>query len=195
MINMVRDQFGLRACANRGCGVDQAEAVKTDFKVLMAAAQEHFASHTFLLGDRACLGDFSFVGLFKAHIEPDPEPRGWIEECAPRMLGFMNNNFMASSGSENYLADDALPDSLEPLFDHMRDSYHKFLIVSKKALDAGDKWCEVDLGEGPVAMRSLKYSEISRLHIKREIESLSAGDRALVDKSLGSLGVLDAYLI
>ena len=58
-----------------------------------------------------------------------------------------------------------------------------------------DKWCEVDLGEGPVAMRSLKYSEISRLHIKREIESLSAVDRALVDKSLGSLGVLDAYLI
>ena len=195
MINMVRDQFGLRACANRGCGVDQAEAVKADFKVLMAMAQEHFASHTFLLGDRACLGDFSFVGLFKAHIEPDPEPRSWIEECAPRMLGFMNNNFMASSGSENYLADDALPDSLEPLFAHMRDSYHKFLIVSKKALDAGDKWCEVDLGEGPVAMRSLKYSEISRLHIKREIESLSAGDRALVDKSLGSLGVLDAYLI
>ena len=44
-------------------------------------------------------------------------------------------------------------------------------------------------------MRSLKYSEVSRCHIKSEIESLGTEDRAMVDKVLGPLGVLEAYLM
>ena len=44
-------------------------------------------------------------------------------------------------------------------------------------------------------MRSLKYSEISRSHIKKEIESLSSEERVKVDDVLGSMGVLEAYLI
>ena len=44
-------------------------------------------------------------------------------------------------------------------------------------------------------MRSLKYSEVSRLHIRREIENLPRQDRALVEAKLGPLGVLDAYLL
>jgi hypothetical protein len=77
----------------------------------------------------------------------------------------------------------------------MRDTYHEFLKVSRQALAAGEKWCEVDLGEGPIKMRSLKYSEVSRLHIRGEIENLSRQDRALVEAKLGPLGVLDAYLL
>ena len=34
-IVMVRDQFGLNACANRGCGPDQAAHVRKDFEQLM----------------------------------------------------------------------------------------------------------------------------------------------------------------
>jgi hypothetical protein len=44
-------------------------------------------------------------------------------------------------------------------------------------------------------MRSLKYSEVSRCHIWREIEALPANERAEVDRVLGPLGVLDAYLL
>ena len=59
----------------------------------------------------------------------------------------------------------------------------------------GEKWCEVDLGDGPVRMRSLKYSEVSRKHIRQEILSLSTKDRLSVDEALGPLGVLDAYML
>ena len=76
-----------------------------------------------------------------------------------------------------------------------QDNYHPFLKVSREALAAGEKWCEVDLGEGPVRMRSLKYSEVSRCHIAREIEQLSSADRAAVERVLGPMGVLDAYLL
>ena len=194
-ITAVRDNFGLRACANRGCGPDQAAAVKADFQSLMTHVDAHYQQHQFLLGDRASLGDFTFAGLFKAHMAADPEPRAWVEASAPRLLDAMERVFQARSDDGGYLANDELPATLEPLFEHMRHTYHQFLVVSREALAAGEKWCEIDLGEGMVRMRSLKYSEVSRAHIRNEIEGLSAADRAAVDQVLGPMGVLDAYLL
>ena len=110
------------------------------------------------------------------------------------MVDHMDRVFEARSDDRQYLADDALPDTLSPFFEHMRDTYQRFLRVSREALASGEKWCEVDLGEGPVKVRSLKYSEISRRHIKGEIESLSPQERAAVEDQLGPLGILDAYL-
>ena len=195
MIEGVRDNFGLRACANRGCGPDQAAAVRADFEALMSAVAPHYQQHAFLLGSRASLADFTFAGLFKAHIAADPEPRSWIEGCAPTMLDSMERVFIARSDDRDYLPDDSLAETLAPCFAHMRDYYHPFLRVSREALAAGEKWCEVDLGDGPVPMRSLKYSEVSRCHIKAEIEALSASERSAVDAVLGPMGVLDAYLL
>ena len=195
MIETARDQFGLRACANRGCGPDQAESVQRDFKQLMAQADVHFARHDFLLGSRASLGDFTFAGVFKAHFEHDPEPRRWLDASAPGMVEHMNRVFEARSDDRQYMADDALPETLSPFFEHMRDTYHQFLRVSREALATGEKWCQVDLGEGPVKMRSLKYSEISRCHVRSEIEALAPQERATVEDRLGPMGVLDAYLL
>lgn len=195
LIVQIRDAFGLRACANRGCGPDQAAAVRRDFEQLMRHAAAHYAEHRFLLGDRASLGDFTFAGLFKAHVEADPEPRSWIDGCAPEMVGYMNRVFETRSDHGDYLPGDALPETLAPFFQHMRETHHQFLRVSRDALEAGEKWCEVDLGEGPVPMRALKYCEISRCHVKNEIESLSPTERSAVDAALGPYGVLDAYLL
>ena len=195
MITAVRDNFGLRACANRGCGPDQAAAVKADFQALMVHVNTHYQQHRFLLGDRASLGDFTFSGLFKAHMAADPEPRSWVEASSPTLLEIMERLFQERSDSGQYLPNDALPATLDPLFEHMKQTYHQFLVVSREALAAGEKWCEVDLGDGPVSMRSLKYSEVSRCHIRNEIEALSAVDRAAVERVLGPFGVLDAYLL
>lgn len=195
MIGSIRDNFGLKACNNRGCGPDQAEALRQDFEQLMTAAEVHYRQHAFLLGGRASLGDFTFAGLFKAHIAADPEPRSWIEASAPAMLDHMDRVFDARSQQEDYLEDDALPATLDPLFEHMRTTYHRFLITSREALGAGEKWCAVDLGDGPVKMRSLKYSETSRCHIRQEILMLSKQERAAVDAQLGAKGLLDAYLL
>jgi len=41
----------------------------------------------------------------------------------------------------------------------------------------------------------LKYSEVSRCHIRDEIVRLSPNDRAAVERILGPMGVLDAYLL
>ena len=195
LIETVRDNFGLRACANRGCGPDQAAQVRQDFDALMRHAEAHFSEHSYLLGDCASLGDFTFAGLFKAHIAADPEPRSWVQASAPNLLPRMAQIFDAQSSQGDYFPGDALPETLTPLFHHMRDTYHGFLKASRLALAKGEKWCALDLGDGPVPMRALKYSEVSRCHIRAEILALSESDRAAVEHVLGPLGVLDAYLL
>jgi glutathione S-transferase len=194
LIPLMRDGFGLRACENRGCGPDQTNALRRDFDQLMQHADTHFESHPFLLGERASLGDFTFAGLFKAHFEIDPEPISWLDNCAPKLRGKMEHIFTAQCDDSRWLDDDTLPATLTPFFEHMLNGHHQFLRVSRDALAAGEKWCEVDLGDGPIRMRSLKYNEISRCHIRAEILNLSVADRKAVDAVLGPMGVLEAYL-
>jgi glutathione S-transferase len=193
-IPQVRDGFGLRACENRGCGPDQADAIRRDFDQLMRHADTHFESHPFLLGERASLGDFTFAGLFKAHFEADPEPISWLDDCAPILTGKMAQIFTARCNDNHWMDDDMLPATLTPFFEHMLNGHHQFLLASRKALAAGEKWCEVELGDGPVRMRALKYCEVSRCHIRAEIMKLTPPERKAVDAVLGPLGVLEAYL-
>ncbi|MEH6516367.1 MAG: glutathione S-transferase N-terminal domain-containing protein [Halioglobus sp.] len=195
LIPMIRDGFGLRACENRGCGPDQASAIRRDFDQLMRHTDTHFKRYPFLLGNRASLADFSFTGLFKAHFEIDPEPIRWLSDCAPDLRANMAKLFSAQSDGGEWLDDDALPDTLTPFFEHMLNGHHQYLRASRDALAVGEKWCEVDCGNGPVRMRSLKYSEISRCHIRAEIEGLSSSERKAVDAVLGPMGVLETYLL
>ena len=81
----------------------------------------------------------------------------------------MNRVFESRTDDAGYLSDDRLPETLNPFFDHMRETYHQFLRVSGEALAANEKWCEVDLGQGPVKMRSLKYSEVSDAILKMKL--------------------------
>lgn len=192
---MMRDQFGLRACKNRGCGPDQKDGMQADFARFLKLTSAHFSEHPFLLGNRASLGDFTFAGLFQAHFKEDPVPRAMLMEKAPEVDAMMDKIYHAQSGDETYLADDALPGTLTPIFAYIKEGHHRFLDVSRQALAAGEKWCEVDFGYGSAPMRSLKYSEVSRCHIREEILALSAEDRAAVDAVLGPLGVLDVYLL
>ena len=195
LIQTIRDNFGLRACGNRGCGPDQSAQVRADFDILMQYAAAHFSEQPYLLGDCASLGDFTFAGLFKAHIASDPEPRSWIEASGPSLLPRMTQIFAAESSGGGYAPRDVLPETLTPFFHHMRDTHHEFLKTSRLALAEGERWCALDLGDGPVPMRALKYCEVSRRHIRTEILDLSNSDRAAVEHVLGPLGVLDAYLL
>ena len=48
----------------------------------------------------------------------------------------MNRVFESRTDDAGYLSDDRLPETLNPFFDHMRETYHQFLRVSGEALAA-----------------------------------------------------------
>ncbi|MDZ7826960.1 MAG: hypothetical protein U5R48_14260 [Gammaproteobacteria bacterium] len=116
LIETVRDDFGLRACANWGCGPDQAAAVREDFETPDEAGGGAFRPASIPAGRSGQPGDFTFAGLFKAHVETDPEPRSWIDASAPDMIGHMRRVFDSRTDDGDYLADDRLPETLLPFF-------------------------------------------------------------------------------
>ena len=62
LIQTIRDNFGLRACGNRGCGPDQSAQVRADFDILMQYAAAHFSEQPYLLGDCRRMGANVRVG-------------------------------------------------------------------------------------------------------------------------------------
>mgnify|MGYP000510048034 CR=1 FL=1 len=194
MVLMLRDQFGLPACKRRGCGPERADFIRRDFDRLMGALQRHFARHPFLLGDRACLADFTLAGAFYAHFISDPEPRRWVDEQAPELIDAMERIWNARCGEAWWPRDDALPETLAPLVEQMTSGYHRCLTATHQALADGEKWCVPEVDGTPLKMRALKYWEVSRGHVKSEIERLSAAARKAVDEALGPTGALTVYV-
>ena len=83
---------------------------------VMRLLDEHFKTHTFILGDHPTIADFSLFGPHWAHLDRDPYPenlvtkyehlKGWIE----RMKGGFENH-----RNGQLLSDDLIPATLESI--------------------------------------------------------------------------------
>ena len=182
-------QFGSAACEVQGAGPEQSEAIRADFNRLLELLVDHFKRHDFLLGDRACLADFALVGPFKAHFLLDPEPLEWLGGHKATMEAYVNRVYAGVKSGATWLNNDALPDTLSPLFDYSRDHYQVFAFESISASVRGEKTFRLDLGDGPFVARSMRRLEKVRLHVQDELL------RAESNKSvLGESGVTDFYM-
>lgn len=191
MGDMMRDSFGLGACDIQGAGADQAEAVESDFHAIMDILKSHFEHHPFLFGDRASLADFALVGPTKAHFLQDPVPSQWLATRGNHeaLEAHVERVYSGVKDGAAYLADDALPETLLPLLEHARGTYHAFARASIAAAMKGEKMFTLDVGQGPFTARSMKRLEKARLHVRDEIVELP-----LKGSVLEGLGVLALYM-
>jgi glutathione S-transferase len=189
MGDMMRDSFGLSACDIQGAGADQAVAVESDFHVIMGLLKNHFEHYPFLLGNRACLADFALVGPVKAHFLQDPLPLGWLESHGNReaLEAHAERVYAGLEEGAEYLPDDALPETLVPLLEHARGTYHAFARASIAAAMKGDKTFTLDLGHGEFTARSMKRLEKARQHVRDELSHLSL--RGSVLEGIGALAL------
>lgn len=78
----------------------------------------HFKEYPYLLGGRACAGDFGLFGPFYAHLYLDPYPGKILRSRAPHLCQWIER--MAQSSAKpikigNWLADDVIPETLSPI--------------------------------------------------------------------------------
>lgn len=168
----MRDSFGLPVCNNTGVGPEQSASVKADFTDMLKVLGDHFANNNFLLGPRPCPADFALAGASKAHFVTDPTPLSWLGDQKQMLLDYTDRVFNADHCDGQWLENDALPQSLNNLFDYAQKTYFVFAPASIRAGLSGEKYYEYDYGYGPTKARSQKRLEKARLHVGNEISRL-----------------------
>lgn len=76
---------------------------------------EHFAEHDYLLGGRACHGDFALFGPLSAHLASDPYPRTQLLKHKFHLVDWLYRMEQTPRDTGNWLANDEIPESLIPI--------------------------------------------------------------------------------
>lgn len=182
--DLLKDSFGLFACGVQGAGIDQKDAVQSDFKLMMSQLSKHFEHHDFLLGGRPCLADFALVGTCKAHFLLDPEPKSWLGEHEAMLNAYVDRVWNGDESEMFWLEDDKIPETLAPIFEHIINNYQVFAKASIECAARGEKEFKLDLGYGEFTARAMKRLEKARLHVQDELNRVDADNTALAETGL-----------
>lgn len=103
-------------------------AIEASFTALLALMEAHFAEHPYLFGGQPSLGDYGLLGPLFAHLGRDPVPADLMKRRAPKVFRWIERMNAPDPDvpeygeyQTTYLPDDALPQTLVPLFRHMAE--------------------------------------------------------------------------
>lgn len=173
------------------------------------ALDQHFSAHDYLLGSKPCIGDFGLIGPLYAHLGRDPWPARELIGKRPNLQAWVKRMMhppRPKAGS--FLADDAIPDTLLPLFKSVFADFWPQLELTlaemqrtQAQLKPGSGWARM-LGmiDVPMAAATLRIGArpFSVWMAQRAIDTfraLPAAEQAIVQTWLTSLGAEDAMAL
>ncbi|MEO0590387.1 MAG: glutathione S-transferase N-terminal domain-containing protein, partial [Pseudomonadota bacterium] len=132
-----------RATLAFGVTDDTIAMVEEVYEEQLAAMEAHFAATPYLLGGRACIGDFGLYAAMFAHLGRDPKPLSmmfdralatyrWVERMGREtsdLVEFQNRE-------ETYLAGDAIPDTLIAFLKAMAIDFVPETLAAADAINA-----------------------------------------------------------
>jgi glutathione S-transferase len=96
--------------------------LEASYAELLDALDVHFQTYPYLLGGRPSVADFGLMAPLFAHLARDPVPAMLMKTRAPNVYRWTERMNIANIADgefpdcpENYLADDAIPATLEPV--------------------------------------------------------------------------------
>lgn len=107
---------------------------------LVADLEVHLREHSFLLGERPCLGDFSLFGPLYAHLYRDPASQVLFRN-APAVVEWMKRLHRGGGESGSFVPDDQVPDTLSAVFRRMASEQVPFLLQLFSALE---EWAQAN---------------------------------------------------
>lgn len=123
-------------------GVDEATipGVEAMARQLISALDTHLAAHPYVLGTRACIGDFALFGPLWAHLYRDPGSTALFDE-APHLRAWMDRLLEAPADIGTFLPDDEVPATLDPVFGIVFQELWPYV---QEVLTAIDGYCEAN---------------------------------------------------
>lgn len=120
-----------------GATPDMAAAIETSYLALLNELDAHFATHEFVFGSRPSIADFGLIGPLYAHLYRDPASGEIMTSRAPHVAKWVER--MQSPPyprSGDFLADDAIPETLLPILNRMAREQAPCLVDLANQLDA-----------------------------------------------------------
>lgn len=187
-----------------GITYDTCHAVEEWFEnQVLAPLDKHFATHRYLLGDAATLGDFCLMGPISGHLLHDPAPRKMMLEKAPNVVRWDEELKQKPQKIGLVLADDEIPNTLLPLLKGMFQDQWPVLVQTVNAIDRlsadnqdhipraiGD--CEFTLAGVTGRRKILSFHQWKMQRVLDCYHDMSVNEKSAVDDFLRSVGGFDA---
>ena len=126
-----------------GVNAETIPLIEQSFESLLDILEAHFAVHPFLLGGRPSVADYGLIGPMFAHLGRDPVPSDLMKRRAPNVFRWVER--MMAPGLDtpdfpeygiDFIADDAIPATLEPLLKHVATEIFPELTAKFECMDA-----------------------------------------------------------
>jgi glutathione S-transferase len=109
---------------------------------LLGWLDAHFSQHNYLLGDKPCTADFTFMGPLYGHLYRDPYSHALLKRIAPNVIRWVERMHAAPASDGDYLPDDEVPASLLPMLAH---AFEEYVPVAYDTVERVGAW----IGENP----------------------------------------------
>jgi len=171
--------------------VDVIEAVYAD---QLAALDDHFSKHGYLLGGRPCIGDFGMIAPLFAHLGRDPVPLALMQKHAMRVYRWVErmNRSVADLAEfehqdETWLSDDVIPETLVSVLRAMAEDFVPETLAAAECINA---WlaaqedlpkgteCKRGVGMGSFTLRGVEIIALAqpyRFYLLRRFQDAYAG--------------------
>jgi glutathione S-transferase len=105
-----------------GINPQTAASIETAYEELLEILDVHFQSYPYLMGWRVSIADLGLIAPMYAHLGRDPYPTALMKKRAPNVARWVERMQLPNTPDGEYAAhkfewlpDDAIPDTLEPL--------------------------------------------------------------------------------
>jgi glutathione S-transferase len=165
--------------------------IEASYRRLLELLDRHLTEHPFVMGRRPGACDFGLFGQLTQLVQFDPTPAALALETAPRILAWLElvEDLSGSEVSDaDWLARDALPDSLHALLSEVGRVYAPFLLANAAALESGAAQVECEIDGRPWLQQPFPYQAKCLRWLRESRAALAPEDRARVDEVLEGTG-------
>lgn len=172
---------------------------------MLDALDAHFAGLPFLLGSKPSVADFGLFGPLYGHLSRDPWPKRELVAKRPHLKAWVERMDSAKAGTGAFLPGDAIPDTLDPVFDAIfgefypmlagiRDEVQRFLpkLKAGRRLPRALGEIEFPMGTGRYRRMAMPYTLWMVQRILDVYRAMPANERAVVDAWAAERGAPEA---
>lgn len=120
-----------------GITPDTGSAIEASHQALLAILDDHFLAHPYLLGGKPSIADFGLMAAMFGHLGRDPVPAQLMKLTAANVYRWTERMNLAGSFDpefpdtpDEYVPDDGIPATLEPLLRHIFHDWGPELLAS-----------------------------------------------------------------